>query len=425
MYSPIEQYKEKLLSILTIVAFVATALNVPIFYFLNPSYSYLLLAFALSYLFMSTLIKHHTFKHLTNTNILCLLLLLHMLTIPIMNSSDTFVISWIVLYPIVAFSLNNHRTGLLYSTIFLLLFFLLFFTSSFHESYTLLNVVMVGMMYLVLAIILFFIIQALGIKEKSLQQLNQTLEVRIKESVEEIHDKEKLLIQQSRLAQMGEVINMIGHQWRQPLATISSHIIGLQIKLQLDELHFENEETCEQSKSFMLQELQSMNTILQGLNITINNLRDFYKPNNKQIQIPLQSVTLQAVNIIRSSLENDHITIKEHYNSDEPIEIFDHQIMQVVLNILKNAQDHFKKSSIKTPLIQIFTTTHKIRIVDNGGGIPLDIIDKIFDPYFSTKSEKNGTGLGLYMSKIIIQENHNGELLVSNEDEGVCFTILL
>ena len=98
-------------------------------------------------------------------------------------------------------------------------------------------------------------------------------------------------------------------------------------------------------------------------------------------------------------------------------------MMQVIINILKNAQDNFKEKEIKNPYIKISTEHRSIRICDNGGGIPKPILNKIFDPYFSTKNEKNGTGLGLYMSKIIVEDHHKGNLHVSNTKDGVCFKI--
>ena len=98
-------------------------------------------------------------------------------------------------------------------------------------------------------------------------------------------------------------------------------------------------------------------------------------------------------------------------------------MIQVVLNILKNAEDNFLEKDIKEPYIKISTNDKVLSICDNGGGIPDDNMNKIFDPYFSTKDEKNGTGLGLYMSKTIIEEHHNAKLEVENTDDGVCFTI--
>jgi signal transduction histidine kinase len=100
-------------------------------------------------------------------------------------------------------------------------------------------------------------------------------------------------------------------------------------------------------------------------------------------------------------------------------------MMQVILNLLKNAQDVLKEEAVEKPYIKVTTEERKILICDNGGGISSEIINKVFDPYFSTKEDKNGTGLGLYMSKMIVEEHHNGSLTVENSADGACFTIIL
>ncbi len=123
------------------------------------------------------------------------------------------------------------------------------------------------------------------------------------------------------------------------------------------------------------------------------------------------------------------IMIEESYHDSKSILMAEGEMMQVFLNIFKNAQDNFKEKKIQNPLIMIETSDTKegimIEISDNGGGIKEDLLSKIFDPYFSTKDEKNGTGLGLYMSKTIIEKHHEGLFNVSNKDKGACFTITL
>ena len=104
---------------------------------------------------------------------------------------------------------------------------------------------------------------------------------------------------------------------------------------------------------------------------------------------------------------------------------YDNELIQVILNILKNSQDNFKERKVENPKIIITIDENILSICDNGGGISEDIIGEIFDPYFSTKDEKNGTGLGLYMSKIIVEEHHNAKLDVVNVDDGVCFSITM
>ena len=235
--------------------------------------------------------------------------------------------------------------------------------------------------------------------------------------------QEQQLLQQSRMAQMGEMISMIAHQWRQPLAAIAATVINLDLKFELAMFDLDTKEGREQQELYFRDNLKNISSYVQGLSTTIDDFRNFYK-SNKQIQLSsLELVTKRALKIIQASLENDGIVFVFNYNSDEKFEMYENEIMQVILNILKNAQDNLLEREIKDGKITITTYERSISFCDNGGGIEADIIDKIFDPYFSTKSELNGTGLGLYMSKTIIQEHHNGALEVQNIGKGVCFTI--
>ena len=166
---------------------------------------------------------------------------------------------------------------------------------------------------------------------------------------------------------------------------------------------------------------------MQSLTNTIDDFRNFYKPNKNSSKVNVAFVFEKALSIVNASLKSDGIEIIKENKSNMVIELYENEMMQVILNILKNAQDNFKERKIRNPKIHLSCKDVKgklvINICDNGGGIPTDILGKIFDPYFSTKDEKNGTGLGLYMSKIIVEEHHNGLLSVSNKDGGTCFKI--
>ncbi|MDH5464082.1 MAG: PAS domain-containing sensor histidine kinase [Thiovulaceae bacterium] len=262
-------------------------------------------------------------------------------------------------------------------------------------------------------------------KNALLLDMNATLEARIEKAVEEIHQKEVQLLQQSRLAQMGEMISMIAHQWRQPLTAISAISIDLQMKLILDDYKSKDKKPLEKFFSHTEASLKKIDSYILNLTTTIDDFRNFYKPNKKSVKIKLEDVIEKSLNIIKPSLGSYNITIIEQYNSKEKIELYENEMMQVILNILKNAQDHLNEKNIKDPYIKIITEDNTIFICDNGGGIPENIIEKIFDPYFSTKYEKNGTGLGLYMSKTIVEEHHHGRLIAENKDDGACFVIAL
>ena len=252
-------------------------------------------------------------------------------------------------------------------------------------------------------------------RTKELQGFKEMLEIKVKDEVEKNRKKDQQLIQQSRLAQMGEMISMIAHQWRQPLSSISAIAGTLSMDVMMDEY----------KKEFFQERLESIDEISQHLSSTINDFRDFYKPDKKKEIVKLEEVIRKSLSIIRTSLLNDNTEIIEEYNSKEEIELYNNELMHVILNILKNAQDKLQEMQIQDPYIKITTEDETISICDNGGGIPEDIMKKIFDPSFSTKSEKNGTGLGLYMSKTIVEEHLNGKLSAENTDDGVCFTIEL
>lgn len=260
---------------------------------------------------------------------------------------------------------------------------------------------------------------------ESLESLNKTLEQKVKKQVQEKLAQEKYLFEQSRLAQMGEMISMIAHQWRQPLGTIGSIAVDLQLKQQLKQFDLDTKEGQKESSEYYAEKLANIEKLTQSMTKTIDDFRNFYKTNKELVPISLKELIQKSISIIEGSLVGQGIEINYDFNSDEQVNVFDSEMMHVILNIVKNSQDIFNESNMKNLFISITTKEKSIIICDNAGGVPEDIIDKIFDPYFSTKSEMNGTGLGLYMSKKIVEEHHNGKLFVENKDNGACFTIEL
>ena len=272
-------------------------------------------------------------------------------------------------------------------------------------------------------LVVFVVILLFIYRQYILKKANDNLEHLIQEEISKNELQQKQLFAKSRLAQMGEMISMIAHQWRQPLGAISTTAINLKVKLELESLDLDTKNGREEASRYFIEKLENIETFVDTLTHTIDDFRNFYKPNKESISCKLEEVFSKAFNIIKSSLENENIDISYSVHETTEVSIYSNEIMQVLLNILKNAQDNFKEKKIENPKITIAVEDKKISICDNGGGIKEDIIEKIFDPYFSTKNEKNGTGLGLYMSKIIIEEHHNGKLKVENRDNGVCFSI--
>ncbi|MEA3227864.1 MAG: nitrate- and nitrite sensing domain-containing protein [Campylobacterota bacterium] len=255
--------------------------------------------------------------------------------------------------------------------------------------------------------------------KKKILELNSELEQKISLEVEKNRQKDKQLIEQSRLAQMGEMINMIAHQWRQPLNAISFSSSGLELKAKLGKADTE----------VVLELSQNISTNIQHLSKTIDDFRNFFKPQKNKREISFSDIIHTVLNIIAPSIKDKKITIIQELKSEQKFYTYANELQQVILNILKNAEDALIEADINEPYIKIYSYSQEnnqiLEISDNGGGIKEENKEKIFNPYFSTKLEKEGTGLGLYMSKTIIEEHCLGKLSVRNSKDGALFQIIL
>jgi C4-dicarboxylate-specific signal transduction histidine kinase len=254
--------------------------------------------------------------------------------------------------------------------------------------------------------------------EKKVRDLNQTLEQRVVEEVEKNRQKEHMLLQQSKLAIMGEMISMIAHQWRQPLTSMKISIQSLKFKKDLGKLKDE----------YLDETVLETSQLIDHLSKTIDDFRDFFKPNKSKERVHIKDVMTEALGFLNHTFHMNGIKVKTDCKVDKSMYIYKRELLQVFMNILNNAKDALLDINPDTKMIFIKgredDTKVTITIEDSAGGIPEDIIEKIFNPYFSTKSE-NGTGLGLYMSKVIIDTHLNGLLSVKNSDRGAVFTIEL
>jgi len=230
-----------------------------------------------------------------------------------------------------------------------------------------------------------------------------------KEIEERLRQKESMLIQQSKMAAMGEMLENIAHQWRQPLSLISSISSGILLKKEYGLLVDEKDE---------IKYLNQINDATTYLSQTIEDFRNFFKPNNQCVvfnTIDIYNKTLKLVNIKFKSLQIK--VIKDI--QDIKVLSFENELMQILINILKNAQDALETKTNQERIIFINIYKDKdnaiIKIKDNAGGIPNDIINKIFDPYFTTKHQSQGTGIGLYMSMEMITKHIKGTMSVKNE----------
>lgn len=261
--------------------------------------------------------------------------------------------------------------------------------------------------------------EELDSSEAALRKLNTSLQEQVKEEVHAHREKEKMLIQQSKMAAMGDMISMIAHQWRQPLNQMSYVLMNIDSAYEYKEL----------TPEYMDEKVKEGTRLLEYMSHTIDDFKNFFKPDKERSNEQVSEVIEHVVTLVEKSLASYKITLEMSLESDARLMIYRNELLQVILSLISNAKDALLIGEVDHPKITIAVTeeskTVTISVCDNGGGINEAIQAKIFEPYFSTKGEKSGTGLGLYMSKTIVEEHLNGEIKVYNSEEGACFAITL
>ncbi len=342
---------------------------------------------------------------------------------------------WIFMLPVTVFAFFTPIKSLMMNLIFLGIF-LLFHRHGLPEFNPQYFLFPIAFSYITITIFNFIyqrfhekMRQEISQKTAAIHRLNYSLKEDIQKAVAESKAKDKMMEQQAKLAQMGELLSMISHQWRQPLGSIASATIALKSKISLEKYDLSKPAERDAFLEYLMQRLDNIESYTASLSTTIDDFKNFYNPNKELIKADVTQAVEKALFIMKSSFNHHHVTLEKVYHDSVKIDHYPSELMQVILNILNNAVGNFKEKQIQNSHISLSLQAQKssimIEICDNGGGIPSDIIDKIFDPYFSTKDEKNGTGLGLYMSKTIIENHHHGALQVANKNGGACFTITL
>ena len=260
---------------------------------------------------------------------------------------------------------------------------------------------------------------ALADQQKELEELNRTLEQRVEESVAELRRKDQMLINQNRMAGMGEMLNNIAHQWRQPLNNVGLIIQNLLCNYQLGLLTAEEMETHVE---------KAMETI-QFMSRTIDDFRSFSLPEKEECRFIINDVVQSTVDLVSPTLKYYDIDVRFQATEQVAALGYPNQYSQVILNIINNARDVLVERNVTDPRITITASrdgNHAvIRVHDNGGGIDEAILGRIFDPFFTSKDSGKGTGIGLYMSKVIIEQNMSGTVSATNMDGGAAFMVTL
>ena len=253
-------------------------------------------------------------------------------------------------------------------------------------------------------------------KTKELEKVNKQLQSKVDEQIEVIRQKENLLYQQSKSAAMGELINMIAHQWRQPVSSISA--IASKVLL-LNDLGKNNDDS---------KEMQDIINHSIFISETIDNFRSFFKPSKEKEESGILEMIEKALEFTSYPLSKQIIHLHRDYNSNAIVNVYKNEILQVLINIIKNAIDQLSVCKEKDKYIYLRTKLENnsiiIEVEDNAGGILEENLEKVFEQYFTTKG-KDGSGIGLYMSSLIIKDHHNGQLTASNSKNGAIFQIKL
>ncbi len=260
-------------------------------------------------------------------------------------------------------------------------------------------------------------------KEEEILDLNNNLFEKVKKEVAKNRSKDQLLAEQSKMASMGEMIGAIAHQWRQPL-----NALGMQIQFFEDD--FEDDLI---DKEYVQEFSHDSMKLINFMSKTIDNFRNFFRTDKTKVVFSVENGIKDVINILSSQLENHNIKLIVNGDDFSTLGV-QNEFQQVALNIINNSRDALMEIKSwdfnqNSPKIEILLEVKKdkgiIQIKDNAGGIPNDIINKVFEPYFTTKEQGKGTGIGLYMSKTIIEKNMNGQLTILNDKEGAVFFIEL
>lgn len=254
-------------------------------------------------------------------------------------------------------------------------------------------------------------------KELLLEDINKNLELKVQKAIEEVKKKDRAMLHQSRLARMGTMLSMIAHQWRQPLSEVAGILMELETASKFKKVDDEMIQTS----------VKESNKLIQFMSYTIDDFKNFFKPDKKKVYFYIEDSCYEAISLISASIKNYNITLNKKIKCNCEIYGYKREFAQVLLNLMSNSKDALIQRNIENPTIDLeidYKDGYSIFIIkDNAGGVEKEYMDLIFEPYFTTKESLKGTGLGLYMSKMIIEKNMGGELSFENGEDGAIFKV--
>ncbi len=259
--------------------------------------------------------------------------------------------------------------------------------------------------------------ERVALQTRRLYELNRHLEERVAEEVRKNEEKQKMLFLQSRMASLGQMMANIAHQWRQPLTELTLSLYNLK-KAALQGEKEKVEASYEDSR-----------TLIRSMSNTIEDFVNFFNPGRPKSPFRLSATLDEAIRIVEKTLRKEAVEVRRSVEEDAEVVGVPNELAQVIVNILQNSKDAFVQHGVERRAIDVRLRREGseavVEIEDNAGGIPGEVLERVFEPYFTTKHASQGTGLGLFMSKMIVEKSFGGTIAVENVEGGARFTIRL
>lgn len=320
---------------------------------------------------------------------------------------------WIFTYPVMLLYIQNLKSGIYWLLFVLLMINISSFQSLVEIQFNTHQVNYISVVLLIISSIIYFYKQKMTQAREIISQQRLNLQNKYLE----LSKKDKMISTQSRQAVMGEMMSMIAHQWRQPLHTVT---------LQISNLQFDKLLGKDIDGQKLDNTLIQINDTLVYLSETIDDFQTYFHPNKIKNKVEIHELLQKSINFIQPRIKSTNINIKVNKDNNINVVTYENELIQIILNLLNNAIDAFQDLVQEDKKISMNAKVNgeylDILVIDNASGILMNNIDKVFEPYFSTKG-KNGTGLGLYMSKMIVQKQFDGDLTVTSSSFGSSFLV--
>lgn len=239
--------------------------------------------------------------------------------------------------------------------------------------------------------------------------------IKAKQALEVYQEQKSLLIAQSKMASMGEMIDVVAHQWKQPLNSISLMAAAIEIMSMTGDIESDS----------LLSYSEKIGKQVKFMNSTLNTFRNFFSTSREKTMFYVDDIIQDVEVLLMAVFQGNDISFKVHSTHQLEVFGFENDLKQVFINIISNAKENFIERDVKERQLDIYIDGNlkEVRIHDNGGGIPHESLQKVFENRFTTKAKQGGTGVGLYLCKIIMTESFNGDISVENVDNGAMFVL--